>query len=31
MNTLLVIGLFAVLLFLGFIGPDGADSTRHRR
>jgi hypothetical protein len=30
MDTLLVIVLLGVLLFLGFFGPDGADGTKHR-
>jgi hypothetical protein len=25
-----IVVVLAVLLFLGFTGPDGADSTRHR-
>jgi hypothetical protein len=30
MKTLLLIGLLAGLLFLGFTGPDGADGAKHR-
>ena len=31
MWTFLLIVVLAVLLFLGFTGPDEADGTRHRR